>query len=377
MKKIIIAPDSFKGSLSSIEICEIVKDAALSIFPDLEVVEMPIADGGEGFVDAMLFPGRGKKHTVTVKDPLWRDIQASYGILSDGTAIIEMASASGLPLLKDHERNVLEATTFGTGQLIRDALQQGCRRFILGVGGSATNDGGAGAAAALGIRYLDASLQTITCGKDLIKLASINPSEMAQGLEESTFTLACDVNNPLYGPNGAARIYAPQKGASPADIAVLDEGLKKLTEVILHDRHIDLQKIPGIGAAGGIVVPFVSFVSAKLQSGVDIVLDSGSFDQNLQECDLVITGEGCTDHQSRMGKALSGVARRAKSNDVPVVAISGSLKSGYEGLYEDGITAFFSTCREVSSLEDALANAKPNLRRSAEDIFRLIKAHIP
>ncbi len=376
MKKIIIAPDSFKGSLSSIEICKIVKDAALSIFPDLKVIEMPMADGGEGFVDAMLYPGRGKKFTVMVKDPLWRDVQATYGILDDHTAVIEMAAASGLPLLKDYERNAMKTTTFGTGQLILDALGRGCRKFILGVGGSATNDGGAGAAAALGIRYLDANRQVITCGEDLVALAKIDPSEMAQGLNESTITIACDVNNPLYGPNGAARIYGPQKGASPADIEVLDKGLRNLADVILQDCNIDLQQIPGTGAAGGITVPFISYVNAQLKSGVDIVLDSGKFDQKLHDCDLVITGEGCTDQQSSMGKALSGIARRAKYYGVPVVALSGSLKAGYDVLYEEGITAFFSTCRETSSLEDALTNARPNLLHTAEDVFRLIKTGI-
>ncbi len=376
MKKIIIAPDSFKGSLSSIEICKIVKDAALKIFPDLQVIEMPMADGGEGFVDAMLYPGRGKKFTVVVKDPLWRDVQATYGILDDHTAVIEMAAASGLPLLKDYERKVLKTTTFGTGQLILDALRRGCRKFILGVGGSATNDGGAGAAAALGIRYLDANRQVITCGEDLVALAKIDPSEMAQGLNESIFTIACDVNNPLYGPNGAARIYGPQKGASPADIEVLDKGLKNLANVILRDCNIDLQQIPGTGAAGGITVPFISHVNAQLKSGVDIVLDSGGFDQNIHDCDLVITGEGCTDQQSSMGKALSGIARRAKYYGVPVVALSGSLKAGYDVLYEEGITAFFSTCRETSSLEDALTNARPNLLHTAEDVFRLLKTGI-
>jgi glycerate kinase len=376
MKKIIIAPDSFKGSLNSIEICEIVKDAALSVFPDLEVVEMPIADGGEGFVDAMLYPGRGKKYALAVKDPLWRDIQASYGILNDGTAVIEMAAASGLPLLKDHEKNVLDATTYGTGQLILDALARGCRHFILGVGGSATNDGGAGAAAALGIRYLDASRQVITCGKDLVGLMEIDPSEIVEGLHESTFTIACDVNNPLHGPNGAARIYGPQKGASPSDLELLDEGLRVLADVILRSRRIDLQQIPGTGAAGGITAPFISYVNANLRSGVDIVLDAGGFDQNLYNCDLVITGEGCTDRQSSMGKALSGIARRSKKNGVPVLAISGSLKPGYEALYEEGISAVFSTCREVSSLEDALINARPNLLRTAKDVFRLIEAGI-
>lgn len=376
MKKIIIAPDSFKGSLSSIEICKIVKDAALKIFPDLQVIEMPIADGGEGFVDAMLYPGRGKKFTVVVKDPLWRDIQATYGILDDHTAVIEMAAASGLPLLKDYERNVLKTTTFGTGQLILDALRRGCRKFILGVGGSATNDGGAGAAAALGIRYLDANRQVLTCGEDLVALAKIDPSEMAQGLNESIFTIACDVNNPLYGPNGAACIYGPQKGASPADIEVLDKGLRNLANVILRDCNIDLQQIPGTGAAGGITVPFISYVNAQLKSGVDIVLDSGGFDKNIHDCNLVITGEGCTDQQSSMGKALSGIARRAKYYGVPVVVLSGSLKAGYDVLYEEGITAFFSTCRETSSLEDALTNARPNLFHTAEDVFRLLKTGI-
>jgi glycerate 2-kinase len=376
MKKIIIAPDSYKGSLSAIEICDILADEAGRHFPDAEIIKLPIADGGEGLVDALLYAGQGQKAWATVKDPLWRDIQAPYGILADGKVVIEMAAASGLPLLKDHERNPLTATTYGTGQLIRDALQLGCREFILGLGGSATNDGGAGAAAALGIQYHDARGQVIYSGAGLNRLSHIDLSAIAGGLQEAHFTIACDVTNPLYGPNGAAAVYAPQKGASPEQVALLDRGLQNLAGVILKVKSVDLQSIPGSGAAGGLAVPFLAFTRADLRRGLDIVLDAIHFDEYLPGCDLVITGEGRTDNQSRMGKAISGIGRRAQAKGVPVIAISGALQAGAERLYEDGITAIFAACRDVVPLETAMANAAENLRRTAADVFRLITLHL-
>ncbi len=373
MRKLIIAPDSYKGSLSASEICDIVAAEAELHFPALEIIKLPIADGGEGLVDALLYSGQGEKVWVKVKDALWRDIQAAYGILANGTAVIEMAAASGLPRLKDFERNVIEATTFGTGQLIQDALQRGCRELILGLGGSATNDGGAGAAAALGIRYLTADGQVIYSGKGLSSLARIDAAGIVDGLQEAHFAIACDVTNPLYGPNGAAAIYSPQKGASPEQAALLDQGLQTLAAVVLQAHRLDLQSIPGTGAAGGMVVPFLIYTNAEMKRGLDVVLEAVNFDRHLQGCDLVITGEGKTDSQSSMGKALSGIGRRARSKGVPVIAISGALQPGAERLYEDGITAMFSTCREVVPLETAMANAPENLRQTAGDIFRLIK----
>lgn len=226
MKKLIIAPDSYKGSLTAKEICDIIGDVARVYFPELEIIKLPIADGGEGLVDALLYTEIGDKVFVNVKDPLWRDIEASYGILANGTAVIEMAAASGLPLLKSSERNVLDATTYGTGQLIKDALERGCREFILGLGGSATNDGGAGAAGALGIHYIGMDQKQIFSGKGLRSLERIDDSGIFDALRHAQFTIACDVTNPLHGSNGAAFIFGPQKGASVQDVSLLDEGLK-------------------------------------------------------------------------------------------------------------------------------------------------------
>ncbi len=373
MKKLIIAPDSYKGSLTAKEICDIIGDVAQVNFPELEIIKLPIADGGEGLVDALLFAEIGEKVFVRVKDPLWRDIEASYGILANGTAVIEMAAASGLPLLKNSERNVLEATTYGTGQLIKDALERGCREFILGLGGSATNDGGAGAAGALGIQYIGRDQKIIYSGKDLRSLVRIDDSGIFEKIKHAQFTIACDVTNPLYGSNGAASVYGPQKGASLQDVIQLDEGLRNLAEVVMRQTGVDLQTIPGTGAAGGMVVPFLIFTNARVRRGLDVVLDTINFDRHLQGCDLVITGEGRTDYQSSMGKALSGIGLRAMAKGIPVIAISGALQSGYEGLYESGISAFFSTCREILSLDTAMANAAENLRNTAGDVFRLIK----
>lgn len=373
MKKLIIAPDSFKGSLSAIEFCDIVAAEANQHFPELEIIKLPIADGGEGLVDALLYAAQGERIWLPVKDPLWRDIRACYGILSNGTAVIEMAAAAGLPQLKDHEKNVLEATTFGVGQLIKDALQRGCREFILGLGGSATNDGGAGAAAALGIHYLDACGRIIYSGKDLHSLARIDASGMVAGLHEAHFTIACDVTNPLFGPTGAAAIYGPQKGATPDQVDLLDQGLQTLAAVALQAHGLDLQRIPGTGAAGGMVSAFLIYTRADLKRGLEVVLRAVDFDRHLRGCDLVITGEGKTDAQSSMGKALSGIGQRAQANGAPVIAISGAVQPGAERLYDDGINAMFSTCREVVPLETAMANAAENLRRTAGDIFRLIK----
>jgi glycerate 2-kinase len=373
MKKLVIAPDSYKGSLSASVICDIIAVQARLHFPELEIIKLPIADGGEGLVDALLYTGQGEKIWLPVMDPLWRDHQAAYGILSDRTAVIEMAAASGLPLLKENERNALDATTFGTGQMIQDALQRGCREFILGLGGSATNDGGAGAAAALGIRYLTNDGQVIFAGRGLSSLARIDAAGIAQELQAAHFTIACDVTNPLYGPNGAAAIYAPQKGASSEQVALLDLGLQNLTNVIFKATGLDLQNIPGSGAAGGLAAPFLAFTNTELRRGLDVVLDAAHFDDHLQGCDLVITGEGRTDYQSSMGKALSGIGLRARAKGVPVIAISGAVQPGAENLYNDGITAMFSTCREIVTLEDALENAAENLRRTTGDIFRLLK----
>ena len=374
MNKLIIAPDSFKGSLPAVRVCDIIESAARRHFPQLAVTRMPVSDGGEGLVDALLFGAKGERVTVQVSDPLMREIQASYGILSTGEAVIEMAAASGLPLLAAGKRNPMYTTTYGTGQLILDALDRGCRKIILGFGGSATNDGGAGLAAALGIRFLDKDDQPVLNGDNLSRVVRIDAQTMAHGLSSCRISIACDIANPLYGPQGAAHVFGPQKGATPEQVTRLDGGLRILAELIHRQTGINMQEIPGAGAAGGAPVPLIAFANAQLVSGIELVLDRLDFDKDLETCDLVITGEGQTDAQSTMGKVVCGVGRRAKAAGVPVVVISGSLRAGYEGLYDEGITAVFSAVRGVCTLEQALVNAEENLRRSAEDIFRLIKA---
>lgn len=373
MQKIVLAPDSFKGSLSAIEVCQILAEVGQKHFPETEMVQLPIADGGEGLVDALLLACGGEKIWAEVADPLGRPIQAFYGILGDGTAVIEMAAASGLPLLKDSEKDILKTSTYGTGQLIGDALKRGCRAFILGLGGSATNDGGAGAAAALGIRYLDREGNEIRSGGALNQLEQIDTSQLQAGLELARFKIACDVNNPLFGPNGAAHIYAPQKGAKPQHVELLDQGLQRLASVMLVQTGLDMQDVPGSGAAGGLAVPFLAFLQAELVPGLALVLEKVGFDDHLKGSDLVITGEGSTDAQSSMGKVLYGIGKRAAAAGVPVIAISGALQPGYEKLYDHGITAMFAATRRVCRLEEAMKEAETNLRATAEDVFRMLK----
>jgi len=376
MKKIVIAPDSYKGSLSASEVCEIIAVAVEKILPEVEIVKLPIADGGEGLVDALLEALGGEKVWVEVDDPLGRSIKAFYGVLPNGKVVIEMAAASGLPLVKDTENDILKASTLGTGMLIRHALLRGYRQFILGLGGSATSDGGAGAGAALGIRYMDENGKLILGGGDLCRLSQIDTTEMMPEFREATFSIACDVHNPLFGENGAAYVYSPQKGASPEQVVMLDNGLRRLAEQVREQTGIVLQEIPGTGAAGGLVVPFLVFGKAEIRSGVDVVLDTIGFDEHLAGCDLVITGEGRTDRQSSMGKVLSGIGRRCLEKGVPVIALSGALEEGYEALYEQGITAFFAATRKVCTLEEAMREARENLSEAAEDLMRVISVFV-
>ncbi len=374
MKKIILAPDSFKGSLTAIEVCEILDQVIHKQFPKCEIVQMPLSDGGEGFVDCLLAAVGGERILVRVNGPMGKAIEAAYGVLPDGCAVIEMAAASGLTLVNRDERNPLQATTLGTGQLIRHALDQGCRELVIGLGGSATTDGGAGAASALGIRYLTQEGREILSGSNLAQLDHIDISRMDGRLAESTIIFACDVTNPLYGPNGAACVFGPQKGANPEQVQSLDKGLEKLRSVVLQQTGIDVQSLHGSGAAGGLTVPFVAFCGAQIGSGLDFMLDVAGFDSALIGADLVVTGEGRTDGQSAMGKVLSGVGARAKRREVPVLAISGSLDKGYEQLYAGGITSMFAALQAPQALEDAMAHARENLTRAAENIFRLMRS---
>ena len=320
---IIIAPDSFKGTMAAVEVCETVKSVFLRIMPDADIRCLPIADGGEGTVDALLFNG-GEKITVTVKDPYFNDIESFFGILPDGTAVIEMAAASGLPLVGEN-KNPLLTTTYGTGQLIRAALDRKCRNILIGIGGSATNDGGIGCATALGARFYDAQGKEVTLnGEGLMNIRSIDLSKLDKRLADVNIKVLCDVTSPLYGKEGAAYVFAPQKGADEAEVKFLDDGLRNLASVAKQSTDEDKSFLKGAGAAGGLGFALVSFLGGELVKGAPAVLKAMGFDTLVKKADLVITGEGCFDEQSLLGKAPSCVAEMAA--DKTVIAVAGRCK---------------------------------------------------
>lgn len=376
MKKTVIAVDSFKGSLSSSEVANAVERGILSIFPQCKTVKIPIADGGEGTVEALIEATNGSIIELTAYDPLMRIIKARYGILGDGcTAVIELASASGLPLLSCNERNPLKTNTFGTGQLIADALKRGCRSFLLAIGGSATNDGGTGLLSALGFRFLDCNgAELFPCGENLTKIERIDTDRVIPEIYNSSFRVACDVKNPLFGPRGAAYIFAPQKGATPEMVIELDNGLRHLSSVFERHTGSSFAHIPGSGAAGGTGAGLMALLNAHLEPGIDLVLDVLKFNDIICDCDLVITGEGRLDKQTAMGKAPAGVALAAKRKGIPVIAIAGSVEVNRE-LEEIGIDACFSILSRVCSLEEAMdpCSAKQNITRLITQLCRTIQ----
>ena len=325
MQKIIIASDSFKGSLTSAQVASSIAEGLRSVCADLDIVEVSVADGGEGTVEALRDTLGGRIVRCKVHDPLMREMEAAYAILADGcTAVLEMASASGLPLLTSEERNPLKTSTFGTGELIADALDRGCRQFLVGIGGSATNDGGMGVFAALGYRFLDRQGRVLpACGESLLKVADIDVSGVNPRLREAFFNVACDVDTPFCGPDGAAYVFAPQKGASPSDVEFLDKGLANFASVVQRRLGRDVRFVPGAGAAGGLGGGFLAFSNARLKKGIDMVLDAINFDALLEGADAVITGEGRIDSQTFKGKTPYGVMCRARAKDIPVYAIGG------------------------------------------------------
>jgi glycerate 2-kinase len=322
----------------------------------------------------MLYACGGEQVTITVKDPLWRDIDASYIILSDNTAVIEMAAASGLPLLSENEKNPLVTTTYGTGQLIAHALNKGCGHIVIGLGGSATHDGGIGMGAALGIRFLHNKEEVPLCGQGMEEIDEIDSSGIHPKLRDAKITIACDVRNPMLGENGAAYIYSPQKGASPDVVKRLEAGLKNLVEALKRENAYRIEDIPGSGAAGGMSGLLLIYSNAQIKHGLDILLDAMHFEKQLEDCDMIITGEGRTDKQSTMGKVISGISKRAKRCNIPVIVISGTIENGSEELFQAGVTSMFSACRHLLSLEDTLSDAKKDLYRIADNLFRLLKA---
>ena len=372
--KIVIAPQGFKGSLTALEVARAIEAGIKRAMPGAETVLVPVADGGDGTLQALVDSSSGRTVTSTVTGPLGSPVQAEWGALGDGvTAVIEMARASGLALIKRELRDPLRATTRGTGELIKIALESGHRRFIVGIGGSATNDAGAGMAQALGARLLDGSGKDLPPGGGaLANVERLDISRMDPRLRESKFTVACDVNNPLCGPTGASAIFGPQKGATPEMVHQLDAALAHFAEVIRRDLRVDVKDRPGAGAAGGLGAGLMAFVNAELRAGVDIVLEAVGLDRKLEGADLVITGEGQIDRSTAFNKAPVGVARLAKKRGIGVVAIAGSLGEGYQQVHEHGIDAVFSLVSGPMSLDDAMGKTRELVKIQAEEIARLI-----
>ena len=323
--KVVVASDSFKGCLTSMQVAEAVEAGIHMCCPDCQVVRLAVADGGEGTVDALIETMGGRRVSVEVLDPLGRPCMAEYAILRDGyTAVMEMSSASGLPLLRPDERNPMKASTFGTGQMIADALDRGCRRFLIGIGGSATNDAGMGMLEALGCRFLDEDGNALQgCGESMSRIATIDLSNLRSEIGESEFIVACDVDSPFHGPEGAAYVYGPQKGATPEMLIRLDDGLRNMADLIAREMGIQVADMPGAGAAGGLGGAFKAFLNAGLRRGAEMVLDAIGFDEIIKDADIVITGEGRIDSQTMTGKLPYAVARRAGLQDIPVLAICG------------------------------------------------------
>lgn len=372
---ILLAPDSFKGSLSASEFCSIAAEAIRVVIPSARVIKMPLADGGEGTVEALVQNTAGEIHYVTVTGPTNRPVKAHYGILGDGkTAVIEMASASGLSLVPLSERNPMVTTTYGTGELVLAALDAGCTTIIMGIGGSATNDGGAGMLQALGFGLLDMNSQPICSGAEgLLKLKKIDLSSRDRRLDDVTFLVACDVNNPLYGPKGAAYVYGPQKGASKEIVPILDQSLQNFASVILENMNKELSRIQGVGAAGGLGAGLLAFLNAELRSGFEIIRDTLMLEKVFltEAIDLVITGEGEINDQTVNGKLPIGVAQLAKRYQLPVVAIVGKIGHGAEKVYEAGIDSIFSIVNGPMSLDSAVKNADELLADCIKRVIRL------
>lgn len=372
MRKILLIPDSFKGTMSSEEICSIMENAIRAYYPDALIISIPVADGGEGSVDSFLTAVGGKKITTTVKGPYFNDIQSFYGILPDNTAVIEMAAAAGLPLVGD-DLNPEKTTTYGVGQLIEQAAKAGCKKMIIGLGGSATNDGGAGAAAALGIRFMNAAGEAfIPTGETLCDISSIDGSSLNPILDGVEIITMCDIDNPLCGPQGAAAVFGPQKGADEAMVKRLDANLAHMAEMIKRDLGKDVIDLAGAGAAGGMGAGMTAFLGSRLQMGIETVLDTVQFDSLLDGADMVFTGEGKIDSQSLRGKVVIGVARRTKKTGIPLIAIVGDIGDNTEAAYQEGVSAIFSINRVAVPFKEAKLRSKSDLSLTMDNLMRFI-----
>ncbi|MGC3790813.1 glycerate kinase [Priestia aryabhattai] len=376
--KIVIAPDSFKESLTALHVCEAVEKGIKAHFPDVEISKVPMADGGEGTVQSLVDATGGQIIQAKVTGPLDKEVEAFYGILGDGnTAVIEMAAASGLHHVPVDKRNPLITTTRGTGELILKALDHKVKHIIIGIGGSATNDGGTGMAKALGAKLLDANGAEIKeGGGSLAQLASIDLTNLDSRLAEVKVEVACDVDNPLTGETGASAVFGPQKGATPDMVKQLDRNLAHYAAIVGKEMGIHIQSIPGAGAAGGLGGGLLAFLSVELKPGVDIVIKATQLESYIKNADLVITGEGRIDGQTIYGKTPIGVAKTAKKHSVPVIAIAGSIGAGSEAVYEHGISALFSVVPGAVSLQEALEKADENIERTAKNVASVIRLGI-
>lgn len=376
--KVVVALDSLKDCMGSLQAGEAVRLGILEAIPEAEVVVKPLADGGEGTAEALITGMRGTKKAVTVTGPLGVSISSFYGYLSESkTAVIEIAAAAGIEHVPPVERNPLNTTTYGVGELIRHAAENGARHFIIGLGGSATNDCGLGMLQALGFEFLDASGSPVGLGGGELKnVAAICRRRALPELKECSFEVACDVINPLCGKNGASAVYGPQKGATPSMVQQLEEDCRRFADAVEQETGMDCRSVPGAGAAGGLGFAFLSFLNARLKPGISIVLEQLEFEQELKSADFLVTGEGKLDAQTAMGKAPSGIARLAKEHGIPVIALGGALAEDAGECNCHGIDALFSIANAPMSLQEALApeTAERNLRKTAEQVFRLIRA---
>lgn len=376
MKKFVLIPDSFKGTMSSEEICRIMKTQILRWFPRAEVVSIPVADGGEGSVDAFLRAAGGEKRVVPVMGPYREEMQALYGVLPDGTAVIEMAACAGLPLVEGR-LNPGKTTTYGVGQLMVHAATHGCRKIIVGLGGSCTNDGGAGAAAAAGVRFRDAGgKEFVPTGATLADIRDIDVSGLCPALREAELLAMCDIDNPLFGETGAAYVFAPQKGADPKMVRALDDGLRSFAKAVYGSLGAAVAEVPGSGAAGGMGAGMLAFFGARLQKGIDTVLDTVGFDSLVRGADMVFTGEGKIDAQSIRGKVVIGVARRMRGRGIPLIAVVGDIGDPIEAAYEEGVSAIFSINRVAVPYGEARLRSRDDLALTMGNLLRFFSKYM-
>lgn len=373
MCKFVLVPDSFKGTLSSQQVSSVMREVILEHFPEAEVAAFPLADGGEGSAETFLAALGGEMKHLRVTGPRFLPVPSFYALLPDGTAVIELAAAAGLPLMGDAP-DVMQASTFGVGELMADALNKGARKMLLCLGGSATNDGACGAAAALGIKfYNDKDESFVPVGATLEDIVRIDKSGMHPALADTQIDIMCDVDNPLCGDNGAAAVFGPQKGASAEDVKKLDAGLEHLAAKILEEGGPLIKALPGAGAAGGFGGGAAAFFGGRLRRGIETLLDLINFDEEAAEADFIFTGEGKLDTQSAQGKVISGVSRRARALNKPVIAVVGAIDEDISASYEQGLTAAFSINRKPLPFSEAKPQSAANLRRTMGDICRLIR----